>query len=172
VHRDLGAYHVGPLARFSLNFDRLPARVQDAARAAGLGPVVRNPFQSIVVRAVETLFACEEALRLVDLYEPPDRPFVEAEPRAGVGHGCTEAPRGILYHRYRLDEQGLILEARIVPPTSQNLKTIENDLWQLVPEALELPEAELAWRCEQAVRNYDPCISCATHFLKLTLERT
>jgi coenzyme F420-reducing hydrogenase alpha subunit len=172
VHRDLGAYHVGPLARFSLNFDRLPARVQDAARAAGLGPVVRNPFQSIVVRAVETLFACEEALRLIDLYEPPDRPFVEAEPRAGVGHGCTEAPRGILYHRYRLDEQGLILEARIVPPTSQNLKTIENDLWQLVPEALELPEAELAWRCEQAVRNYDPCISCATHFLKLTLERT
>jgi coenzyme F420-reducing hydrogenase alpha subunit len=172
VHRDLGAYHVGPLARFSLNFDRLPARVQDAARAAGLGPVVRNPFQSIVVRAVETLFACEEALRLVDLYEPPDRPFVEAEPRAGVGHGCTEAPRGILYHRYRLDEQGLILEARIVPPTSQNLKTIENDLWQLVPEALELPEAELAWRCEQAVRNYDPCISCATHFLKLKLERT
>jgi coenzyme F420-reducing hydrogenase alpha subunit len=172
VHRDLGAYHVGPLARFSLNFDRLPARVQDAARAAGLGPVVRNPFQSIVVRAVETLFACEEALRLVDLYEPPDRPFVEAEPRAGVGHGCTEAPRGILYHRYRLDERGLILEARIVPPTSQNLKTIENDLWQLVPGSLELPEAELAWRCEQAVRNYDPCISCATHFLKLKLERT
>ena len=134
--------------------------------------MVRNPFRSIVVRAVETLFACEEALRLAGLYEPPDRPFAEAEPRAGVGHGCTEAPRGILYHRYRLDEQGLILEARIVPPTSQNLKTIENDLWQLVPGSLELPEAELAWRCEQAVRNYDPCISCATHFLKLKLERT
>ncbi len=172
VHRDRGAYHVGPLARYSLTFARLPATVPDAARAAGLGPVVRNPFRSIVVRAVETLFACEEALRLAGLYEPPDRPFAEAEPRAGVGHGCTEAPRGILYHRYRLDERGLILEARIVPPTSQNLKTIENDLWQLVPGSLELPESELAWRCEQAVRNYDPCISCATHFLKLKLERT
>jgi coenzyme F420-reducing hydrogenase alpha subunit len=172
VHRDRGAYHVGPLARYSLNFDRLPERVQDAARAAGLGPVVRNPFRSIVVRAVETLFACEEALRLVELYEPPDRPFVQAEPRAGVGHGCSEAPRGILYHRYRLDEQGLILEARIVPPTSQNQKTIENDLWHFVPRYLDLPEPQLAWRCEQAVRNYDPCISCATHFLKLSLERT
>ncbi len=171
VHRDRGAYHVGPLARYSLNFDRLPPRVQEAARAAGLPPVVRNPFQSILVRAVETLFACDEAVRLIDLYEPPDRPFVEAEPRAGVGYGCTEAPRGILYHRYRLDETGLIVEARIVPPTSQNQKTIENDLWSFVPQYLDLPEAELERRCEQAVRNYDPCISCATHFLKLTVER-
>jgi coenzyme F420-reducing hydrogenase alpha subunit len=171
VHRDRGAYHVGPLARYSLNFDRLPAPVQDAARAAGLPPVVRNPFQSILVRAVETLFACDEAVRLIDLYEPPDRPFVEAEPRAGVGHGCTEAPRGILYHRYRLDAEGLIVKARIVPPTSQNQKTIENDLWSFVPQHLDLPDAELERRCEQAVRNYDPCISCATHFLKLTWER-
>jgi len=171
VHRDRGAYHVGPLARYSLNFDRLPSLVQEAARAAGLPPVVRNPFQSILVRAVETLFACDEAVRLIDLYEPPDRPFVEAEPRAGVGHGCTEAPRGILYHRYRLDAEGLIAEARIVPPTSQNQKTIENDLWSFVPQHLDLPDAELERRCEQAVRNYDPCISCATHFLKLTVDR-
>jgi coenzyme F420-reducing hydrogenase alpha subunit len=171
VHRDRGAYHVGPLARYSLNFDRLPASVQEAARAAGLPSVVRNPFQSILVRAVETLFACDEAVRLIDLYEPPDRPFVDAEPRAGVGHGCTEAPRGILYHRYRLDAEGLIAEARIVPPTSQNQKTIENDLWSFVPQHLDLPEEELERRCEQAVRNYDPCISCATHFLKLTVER-
>jgi coenzyme F420-reducing hydrogenase alpha subunit len=168
---DRGAYHVGPLARYSLNFDRLGELARDAARAAGLAPVVKNPFRSILVRGVETVFACDEALRLIEAYEPPDRPFLEAAPRPGVGHGCTEAPRGILYHRYRLDEQGLILEARIVPPTSQNQKTIENDLWQRVPRHLDLPEAELAWRCEQAVRNYDPCISCATHFLKLRVER-
>ena len=167
-----GAYHVGPLARYSLNFDRLPEVAQEAARAAGLGPVCRNPFQSIVVRAVETLFACDEALRIVQAYQPPERPAVEVAPRASTGYGCTEAPRGILYHRYNLDEAGLIREARIVPPTAQNQKTIENDLWHFVPRHLGLPGEELTWRCEQAVRNYDPCISCATHFLRLEMEET
>lgn len=167
-----GAYHVGPLARYSLNFDRLPAVARDAALAAGLRPVCRNPFRSIVVRAVETVYAVDEALRLIEAYEPPDRPALELKPRAGTGHACSEAPRGILYHRYSLDHNGLIQSAKIVPPTSQNQKTIENDLWQLVPKSLDLPQDQLQLRCEQAVRNYDPCISCATHFLKLTLERS
>jgi coenzyme F420-reducing hydrogenase alpha subunit len=171
VLKERGAYHVGPLARYNLNFDRLPPVARDAAAMAGLGPQCRNPFQSILVRAVETVYACHEALRLIEAYEPPAAPFVEAPPRAGVGHGCSEAPRGILYHRYRLDQDGLITEARIVPPTSQNQKTIENDLWRFVPQHLDLPLPELTWKCEQAVRNYDPCISCATHFLRLTLER-
>jgi coenzyme F420-reducing hydrogenase alpha subunit len=171
VNKERGAYHVGPLARYSLNFDRLPPVARDAAAAAGLGPECRNPFKSILVRGVETVYACEEAVRLIDAYQPPASAFVDAPPRAGIGHGCSEAPRGILYHRYRLDEEGLVAEARIVPPTAQNLKTIENDLWHLVPRHLDLPPAQLAWRCEQAVRNYDPCISCATHFLRLRLER-
>jgi coenzyme F420-reducing hydrogenase alpha subunit len=166
-----GAYHVGPLARYNLNHDRLSPLAREAAAAAGLGPECRNPFRSIVVRAVETVYACDEALRLIEGYEPPARPFADAPARAGVGHGCTEAPRGILYHRYRLDGDGLITEARIVPPTSQNQKTIENDLWHFVPRHLDLPLPQLTWRCEQAIRNYDPCISCATHFLRLTLER-
>jgi sulfhydrogenase subunit alpha len=172
VIRGRGAYHVGPLARYSLNFDRLPEVAQEAARAAGLGPVCRNPFRSIVVRAVETLFACDEALRIVRSYQPPEQPAIEVVPRASTGYGCTEAPRGILYHRYDLDEGGLIREARIVPPTAQNQKTIENDLWHLVPRLLDLPREELTRRCEQAVRNYDPCISCATHFLRLEMEET
>ncbi|HEY7514652.1 MAG TPA: Ni/Fe hydrogenase subunit alpha, partial [Vicinamibacteria bacterium] len=170
VRRGRGSYHVGPLARYNLNHDRLPSLAREAAREAGLGPSCRNPFRSIVVRSVETVFACEEALRLVDAYEPPDPPAVAVVPRAGTGSGCTEAPRGILYHRYVLDDAGNIREARIVPPTSQNLKTIESDLWRLVPASLDLPEPDLLRRCEQAVRNYDPCISCATHFLKLTVE--
>jgi coenzyme F420-reducing hydrogenase alpha subunit len=123
-----------------------------------------------VVRAVELVFACEEALRLVDVYEPPERAAVDLVPRAGTGFGCTEAPRGILYHRYVLDDAGLVRTAKIVPPTSQNQKTIESDLWRFIPQNLDLPDAELAGRCEQAVRNYDPCVSCATHFLKLTVE--
>jgi coenzyme F420-reducing hydrogenase alpha subunit len=170
VHKGHGAYHVGPLARYSLNFDRLPAVAQEAARAAGLGPVVRNPFRSIVVRAVELVFACAEALRIIEAYEPPPRSAVEVEPREGTGHGASEAPRGLLYHRYRIDGQGGVQAARIVPPTAQNQKTIENDLWRFVPTVLHLPKDELTWRCEQAIRNYDPCISCATHFLKLDLR--
>jgi coenzyme F420-reducing hydrogenase alpha subunit len=166
-----GNYLVGPLARYSLNFDKLPRAVQDAARSAGLGTVCRNPFKSIIVRSIETLYACEEALRIIDEYEMPGKPYVEVQPRAAIGYGCSEAPRGILYHRYRLDDHGVILDAKIVPPTAQNQKTIERDLWEFVPTRLDLPSEKLQWQCEQAIRNYDPCISCATHFLRLEIER-
>jgi coenzyme F420-reducing hydrogenase alpha subunit len=162
-----GAYCVGPLARYNLNFDRLSPLAQEAARSAGLAPVCRNPFQSIIVRSVEILFACDEALRLIETYEQPEHPAVPVTPRAATGYGCTEAPRGILYHRYRIDADGGILDARIVPPTSQNQKTIERDLYEFVAPRLALPQEELRWQCEQAIRNYDPCISCATHFLQL-----
>ncbi len=171
VRKGHGAYFVGPMARYSLNFDRLSPLAQDAAREAGLGPVCRNPFRSIIVRAVEVLWACDEALRIIENYEPPDRPAVEVTPRAAFGYGATEAPRGLLYHRYRIDEQGTIREAKIVPPTSQNQRTIEDDLRRFVPPRVNLPDEELKWQCEQAVRNYDPCISCSTHFLKLEIIR-
>jgi sulfhydrogenase subunit alpha len=169
--KERGAYFVGPLARYNLNSDRLSPLAQEAARDAGLGPACRNPFKSIVVRSVETVYACDEALRIIDEYEMPEKPAVEVQPRAATGHGCTEAPRGILYHRYSVDDQGVILDAKIVPPTAQNQKSIEADLWQFVSKCMDLPDEELAWRCEQAIRNYDPCISCATHFLKLHIER-
>jgi coenzyme F420-reducing hydrogenase alpha subunit len=170
VHKGYGAFHVGPLARYALNYERLPQVARDAARAAGLGPVCKNPFKSIVVRAVELVFACHEALRIIEEYEPPDHPFVEVEPREATGHGASEAPRGLLYHRYAIGADGLVRSAKIVPPTAQNQKTIENDLWHFVPTVLDLPKDELTLRCEQAIRNYDPCISCATHFLKLDLR--
>jgi len=170
--RERGSYLCGPLARFALSFDRLSPPAREAAAEAGLGPDERNPFRSIVVRSVELVEAAEEALRLIAGYEEPDAPAVDHEPRAGVGHGCTEAPRGILYHRYELDDEGTILDARIVPPTSQNQRTIEEDLRGVVERSLDLPDAELTHRCEQAIRNYDPCISCATHFLKLEIERS
>jgi len=170
VMKERGSYLVGPLARYSLSFDRLSPLAQEAARSAGLGPVCRNPFKSIVVRAVELVYACDEALRIIAGYEPPDHPYAEAEPRAGTGCGASEAPRGTLYHRYTLDDRGAILEARIVPPTAQNQKRIEADLKGFVEAHLDLPQAELTWRCEQAIRNYDPCISCATHFLRVSIE--
>jgi coenzyme F420-reducing hydrogenase alpha subunit len=169
--RERGSYLCGPLARFALAYDRLSPLAQEAAVSAGLSPSERNPFRSIVVRGVELVYAADEALRLIAEYEEPDAPAVEVEPRAGVGHGCTEAPRGILYHRYELDDDGTILDAKIVPPTSQNQRVIEEDLRGVVERSLDLPDDELALLCEQSIRNYDPCISCATHFLKLEVER-
>ena len=171
VLKERGAYFVGPLARYNLNFDRLSPLAQEAARSSGLSSCCRNPFQSIIVRSVEILYACDEALRIIGEYEMPDKPAVKIEPCAATGYGCTEAPRGSLYHRYKVDDQGVILDAKIVPPTSQNQKIIESDLWQFVPKHLDLPQEQLTWQCEQAIRNYDPCISCSTHFLKLEIER-
>ncbi|HXM56382.1 MAG TPA: Ni/Fe hydrogenase subunit alpha [Candidatus Dormibacteraeota bacterium] len=164
-------YLVGPLARYSLNADRLLPDVRAAATEAGLGPECRNPFRSILVRGAEMLQACVEALTIVRGYRPPDRPYVPVEPHAGEGSACTEAPRGLLYHRYRLDAQGRILAATIVPPTSQNQLAIEADLRRLVEHGLDLPDGELAHLCERGVRNHDPCISCAAHFLRLDVQR-
>jgi len=165
------SYHVGPLARYALNFACLPDSLQDEAKRAGLGSVCKNPFKSILIRSLEVLYACDEALRIIRTYEPPEFPFIEIEPRAATGYAVTEAPRGILYHRYELDERGEILNCNIIPPTSQNQKMIEDDLWQFVPLYLDQPDEKLRWQAEQAIRNYDPCISCATHFLKLDIER-
>jgi coenzyme F420-reducing hydrogenase alpha subunit len=154
-----------------LGGDRLSPLTLEAARAAGIEPGCRDAFRSIVVRSLELVYACDEALRLIDVYQEPDPPFVSVEPVAGIGHGATEAPRGLLYHRYRIDAEGTILDAKIVPPTSQNQLAIEDDLRGVVKQYAKLPDDELRHLCEQTIRNYDPCISCATHFLHLEVER-
>ncbi len=164
-------YVVGPLARYSLNSDRLSDAARAAASAAGLGPVCRNPFRSIVVRAVELVEACTEALRIIDGWSDGVAPSVPVPPRAGEGFGASEAPRGTLFHRYVLDDEGIIRDAQIVPPTSQNQASVEADLRRLVEAWSDLDDHALQHRCEQAIRNYDPCISCATHFLDLTVDR-
>ena len=166
-----GSYLCGPLARFALAADRLSPLAREAAHGAGLTAAERNPFRSIVVRAVELVYAADEALRLIAEYEEPDAPAVECEPRAGVGFGATEAPRGLLYHRYEIDDKGTILDAKIVPPTSQNQRTIEEDVRGVVERSLDLADDKLGLLCEQTIRNYDPCISCATHFLDLEVRR-
>ena len=168
---DGGTYFLGPMARYSLNFEQLSDGAKQAAADAGLGESCRNPFKSILVRSVEILYALEEALALISAYEPPDPPAVVPEPRASTGTGWSEAPRGMLWHRYRLEEDGSIAEARIVPPTSQNQARIEQDLHEFVRPRVDLPDDRLQWECEQAIRNYDPCISCSTHFLKLDVDR-
>ncbi len=162
-----GAYFVGPMARWNLNADRLPPEVRDMAREAGLTWPCHNPSLSIVVRALETFYAVQEALRVIEAYEPSEVPSVAYEPRAGSGGWITEAPRGILYQRYEADASGHVTAATIVPPTSQNQRQMEEDLIRFAPSVMGLPDEQAAWRCEQVIRNYDPCISCATHSLKL-----
>lgn len=165
-------YLVGPLARLNLNRDRLPAPVAEALDRTGIDFPSRNPFHSIVARAVEIHFALLEAIRLLRDYALAE-PWVPIQPRAGIGFGCTEAPRGILWHRYAVTAEGKIGSARIVPPTSQNQARIEEDL-RLSLQALGLhrSDEELRLHGEKVIRNYDPCISCATHFLKLNRVRS
>jgi sulfhydrogenase subunit alpha len=172
LHAELDGrrYLTGPLARFSLNSAQLSPLAREAAAAAGLDAACRNPFRSIVVRAVETVYAVEEALRIIGFYQRPDPPAADTTPRAGLGHGVSEAPRGLLYHRYELDADGIIRDATIIPPTSQNQAAIEEDLRRIVSANLDLDDAALTSLCERTIRNYDPCISCSTHFLDVTVE--
>jgi len=164
-----GEYLVGPLARYNLNFEKLSPTAKQAALEAKAEPPIRNQFKSIIARSIETLYACDEAIRIIENYEVPEKAAVDFEVSAGFGFGCTEAPRGILYHRYLIDQDGLIKDAKIVPPTAQNQKMIESDLRSFVTANIQMPKQDLTFKCEQLVRNYDPCISCATHFLKLEI---
>jgi Coenzyme F420-reducing hydrogenase, alpha subunit len=137
---DFGPYYVGPLARYNLNFEKLTTKAKKAAKQAGLGSKCFNPFKSIIVRSVELVYACEEAIRIIESYKRPEEPFLKLEPKAGKGSGCSEAPRGMLYHRYNLAQDGTILDAKIVPPTSQNQKTIERDLLHYVRKNINLSQ--------------------------------
>jgi len=169
LERGHGRYHVGPLARFNLNYDRLSPLARQVAEDVKVTPPVHNPFRSIIVRSIETVYALEEAIRIIGSYEPPALAALSPTPNAGIGCGASEAPRGMLYHRYRLADDGHIRDAKIVPPTAQNQPTIEEDVRLFVTKFADLPREELTWKCEQTVRNYDPCISCATHFVTLEI---
>jgi coenzyme F420-reducing hydrogenase alpha subunit len=164
-------YLVGPLARVNLCFDQLSPAAKREAESCKVAWPCRNNFKSIVARALELIAACEEAVAIVEDYQAEPVSRVPYEPRAGEGCHATEAPRGLLYHRYRVGDDGLVAEAKIVPPTSQNQPRIEEDLKAYLPRLLDRDDSEVIRRCEHMIRNYDPCISCATHFLKVRIER-
>jgi coenzyme F420-reducing hydrogenase alpha subunit len=165
-------YLVGPLARLNLNYDRLPYATQRLLAECGASFPSRNMFHSVVARAAELHFAISEAIAILEHYRPEQPSYREAKAKAGVGYGCTEAPRGMLWHRYELDSDGLVVNATITPPTSQNQARMEEDLKNsLGVFGLEKDDSALRLRGEQVIRNYDPCISCATHFLKLHVTR-
>ncbi len=169
--RFAGCYQVGPLARWNLNRAMAPEIARQVEADLPVRFPTANPYQSIVARSLEVLTAFDTAIKLIEAYEPPASPSVPFEPRSGTGAAITEAPRGMLYHRYTTDDRGILTEVTIIPPTSQNQLRIEKDLYLIAPRLVELPEEDACWEAEFAIRNYDPCISCATHFLKLQIER-
>ena len=166
------SYLVGPLARINLNRDRLSPTARRVADELQFESPCTNPFKAIVARGLELIHAYEEALEILRTYAPPKPPRAPYEYRAGQGAAATEAPRGLLYHRYQVDAAGLVQLAKIVPPTSQNQGQIEDDLRHFVPGLVGGDDESLGLACERLVRSYDPCISCSTHFLKVQVERT
>jgi len=169
--RGRGPYLVGPLARVLLNRDRLSASARGAFESLADRFESPDPAASVFARGVEVLQAFDEAIHVISGFEPPERPAPDWSPRAGIGHWATEAPRGVLYISLETDHQGHVVQIRIVPPTAMNQARIEQDLRGLVPSLLQLSDDDMRRACESAIRDYDPCISCATHFLTLDIER-
>jgi coenzyme F420-reducing hydrogenase alpha subunit len=167
---DSNTYLVGPLARLNLNHEQLLPNAKQALKESGIQLPIKNPYKSLIARAIEVVHFYEEAIQLVKEYKPTGPAHVELKLKAGEGTGATEAPRGLLYHRYKIDDNGMIQFAKITPPTAQNLPRIEADLFALTPRIINMPEAQATLTAEHLVRAYDPCISCATHFLKLKVE--
>ncbi|MCE7859791.1 MAG: Ni/Fe hydrogenase subunit alpha [Chloroflexi bacterium CFX2] len=166
---DNNTYLVGPLARLNLNHEQLMPRAKNALQEFGIRLPVKNPYKSLIARSIELVHFYEEAIQLIKEYKPSGPAHLELKLKAGEGSGATEAPRGLLYHRYKIDARGMVQFAKITPPTAQNLPRIEADLFKLTPKIVSLPEAEATLIAEHLVRSYDPCISCATHFLKLKI---
>jgi coenzyme F420-reducing hydrogenase alpha subunit len=168
-----GKHHlVGPAARVVLASQGLhPLAKESLEESGGLEILRRNMFAAITARGIEMVHAAAESIAILESYEPPAEPFTQWEPKAGRAAWASEAPRGVLFHRYEVDDEGRVVEAQIVPPTSQNQAFMEDDMREYVASVIDLPEPEAASRLEALIRCYDPCISCATHFLELEVER-
>lgn len=162
-------YLLGPLARVNLNFDRLSPKAQEVAAEIGFQVPCWNPYRSLLARCLEVVHVYEEALRILNNLDLSGSCCMTYTPGQATGCAATEAPRGLLFHEYEIDSTGRIVRATIIPPTSQNQAQIEADLRQQL--LLQLPQPysreELATHAERLVRSYDPCISCATHFLRV-----
>jgi sulfhydrogenase subunit alpha len=165
-----GTYLVGPLARLNLNHDQLLPAAKAALNDARLGLPLKNPYKSLIARAIELVHFFEEALHLIRTYHPDVPAHQPLKLYSGEGCGMSEAPRGLLYHRYKINDQGMVKFAKIVPPTAQNLPRIEADLFVLAPKLMAMDQEKATLTAEHLVRSYDPCISCATHFLKLKVD--
>jgi len=169
VHVRMGdgrAYLTGPLARVSLNGDMLPPELKGYTGLVD----ARNPYTSTAARCIEILYALGEALRIIEEYKKPPRARADVRPRGATAVWALEAPRGMLHHTYELGDDGKVLYARIIPPTEQNLANIEENLKILVSKYGLRSKRDLILKCEMMIRSYDPCISCATHSMRVEVD--
>lgn len=166
------SYFLGPLARVNLNYHLLPDELKDIVAKTGVTFPSNNMFHNVLARAIECYYNVWESIRLLENYEKPVKPYVDYEVKPGKGMHCTEAPRGMIFHCFEVTEEGRVTSAFMIPPTSQNQARIEANLKSAVERfGLEHSDDELRELCEMIIRNYDPCISCSTHFLKLKVNR-
>ncbi|RLB03452.1 MAG: Ni/Fe hydrogenase subunit alpha, partial [Deltaproteobacteria bacterium] len=172
------SYMVGALARFNLNYEKLHPKAKDAAKVLGLKPINKNPFMITVAQIVECVHCLEESISIIEHFKEKGVDHSQEivvglnenkviPVKAGDGVGAVEAPRGILFHNYEIDNKGKIINANCVIPTSQNVNNIEQDMKKFVPEIIEKTDEEVTLLLEMLVRAYDPCISCSAHFLNV-----
>ena len=167
VESEHGAYMVGALARFNINYDQLLPEAKEAAEALGLKPVCYNPYMNTVAQVVECAHVAFEAVAHINALLDMDLVDEEYDVplKACRCVGASEVPRGTLYHEYNLDDNGFVTSANLIIPTGQNLNNLEQDMHALVPQILEQEPEQIRLALEMLVRAYDPCISCATHLL-------
>jgi coenzyme F420-reducing hydrogenase alpha subunit len=161
---------VGALARFNNNYDQLHPRAKAASQELGMNPVVTNSFLNSAAQAIEMVHCIEDSIVLID--ELVDRGLKEEEPyqfqgKGGEGVGSCDVPRGILFHNYVIDDDGLIQGANCIIPTNQNHANIEADMHALLPQIMDQSKEDITLTLEMLVRAYDPCISCSTHLLSV-----
>jgi coenzyme F420-reducing hydrogenase alpha subunit len=166
------SYMVGSLARFNLNHDQLLPQARKVAKELNLIAPCHNPFMITVAQLVEAVHAVEDSINIVDqiLARGLKEESSKVKVRAGRGIGAVEAPRGILFHDYTYDENGIITQANCIIPTNQNHNNIQKDMEALVPLILNRPQDDIRHTLEMLVRAYDPCVSCSTHMLKVSFE--
>jgi len=160
-------YLVGSLARLNLNKDLLNLRTKkDAAKYINTFPS-NNIHRNNLAQAIEILHCVDDAADILKSLKIGDEKPIRKPPQAGIGVGVLEAPRGILYHMAKVDKKGIIEDYDVIVPTAQNQINIVNDLKKYFNENLDKGEEVLKWEAEKIIRSYDPCMSCATNFLKM-----
>jgi sulfhydrogenase subunit alpha len=172
------SYAVGALARFNLNSEKLHPKAKEVSAAMGIKSKCINPYLNTAAQLVECVHCLEDAISIVEDLKSTSLNYDEEivvglneqhkiPVRAGDGVGAVEVPRGILFHDYQTDEDGIITNANCVIPTNQNTGNIEYDMMKLIPEILYRSDVEIILAAEMLVRSYDPCISCSTHLLNI-----
>ncbi len=165
------SYMVGALARLNNNYEQLTPLAKKVSEKLGLKPMNFNPYMNSVAQVVEIVHSVEDSIAIIDeLLDKglkPQKNFhrPDVKVKAGTGVGAVEVPRGILFHEYTYDDNGVCTKANCIIPTNQNHANIQLDMEKLVPEILDKTEKEIELTLEMLVRAYDPCISCSTHYV-------